>query len=120
MGRRGDADRIGAGGLAFTVMAIYRWYLALLVLGGVVLYALLLLWFQRILRRAHDHVRERVAELSALSEAIAGRRWCAPTGRRGQPPPRWRERSMPSSMQSSEPLGSAPGCSPRPTCSPGR
>ena len=31
-------------------MAIYRWYLALLVLGGVVLYALLLLWFQRILR----------------------------------------------------------------------
>ncbi len=59
--------------LAFTVMAIYRWYLALLVLGGVVLYALLLLWFQRILRRAHDHVRERVADsLSALSEAIAG------------------------------------------------
>ncbi|HSG78100.1 MAG TPA: ABC transporter ATP-binding protein [Acidimicrobiia bacterium] len=59
--------------LAVIVMAWYRWQLALLVVGGVVVYAVLLSWFQRILSRAHDRVRERVADsLSALSEAITG------------------------------------------------
>jgi len=59
--------------LAVVVMTVYRWQLALLVVGGVVLYAVLLWSFQRILSRAHDGVRERIADsLSALGEAISG------------------------------------------------
>jgi putative ABC transport system ATP-binding protein len=59
--------------LAVTVMLVYRWWLALVVVAGVVAYAVLLFWFQRILQRAHDQVRERVADsLSALGEAISG------------------------------------------------
>jgi putative ABC transport system ATP-binding protein len=59
--------------LAVAAMLAYRWWLALIVLGGVALYAAMLAWFQRILRRAHDGVRERVADtLSSLGEAISG------------------------------------------------
>jgi len=59
--------------LAVGAMLWYRWQLALLVTGGVLAYALMLSWFQRILGRAHDRVRERVADsLSTLSEAISG------------------------------------------------
>ena len=59
--------------LAVTAMLVYRWQLALLVVAGVLLYAVLLAWFQRILSRAHDRVRERVADsMSALGEAISG------------------------------------------------
>ena len=59
--------------LAVGVMLFYRWQLALLVVVGVVLYALLLSWIQRILARAHDQVRRRVADsLSAVGEAISG------------------------------------------------
>jgi putative ABC transport system ATP-binding protein len=59
--------------LAVAAMLAYRWWLALIVLGGVTLYAAMLAWFQRILRRAHDVVRERVADtLSSLGEAISG------------------------------------------------
>jgi putative ABC transport system ATP-binding protein len=59
--------------LAVVVMFFYGWTLALLVLGGVVTYAAMLVWFQRILQRAHDVVRRRVADsLAALSEAITG------------------------------------------------
>jgi putative ABC transport system ATP-binding protein len=59
--------------LAVTVMTVYRWQLALLVVGGVIVYAVMLLRFQKILSRAHDRVRERVADsLSALGEAISG------------------------------------------------
>lgn len=59
--------------LAIVVMFVYQWQLAVLVIVGVVLYSLMLIWFQRILRRAYDRVRERVADsLSAMSEAISG------------------------------------------------
>lgn len=59
--------------LAIAVMAIYEWRLAALVLVSVLVYAVLLLYFQRILQRAHDVVRERVAiSMSRLGEAIAG------------------------------------------------
>ncbi len=59
--------------LAMVAMLVYDWRLALLVLGGVVMYAGLLVWFQRILQRLHDQVRRRVGDtLGALSEAIAG------------------------------------------------
>jgi len=59
--------------LAVTVMLVYRWQLALMVVAGVVLYAVLVTWFQRILARAHDRVRLRVADsLSAMGEAISG------------------------------------------------
>jgi ATP-binding cassette, subfamily B, bacterial len=55
------------------VMLAYDVRLALLVIGAAVLYALLLLLFQRVLRRAYDRVRVRVGEsLGAMSEAIAG------------------------------------------------
>ncbi len=59
--------------LAMAAMLFYQWKLALLVLGGVVVYALMLIWFQRILQRLHDQVRTRVANsLAAMSEAISG------------------------------------------------
>ncbi len=59
--------------LAIAVMLVYQWQLALLVIASVVVYAVLLLWFQRILRRAHDRVRLRVADsLAASGEAISG------------------------------------------------
>ena len=59
--------------LAIVVMAIYEWRLAVLVLSAAILYAILLIFFQRILQRAHDDVRERVAiSMSRLGEAIAG------------------------------------------------
>lgn len=60
-------------GLAVLVMALYRWQLAVLVVLSVVLYGFLLAWFQRILARAHDRVRLRVADsLAAVGEAISG------------------------------------------------
>lgn len=59
--------------LAMGVMLIYRWQLALVVLVGVVIYAVMIIVFQRILSRAHDRVRERVGDaLSATGEAISG------------------------------------------------
>jgi len=60
-------------GLAVLVMTLYRWQLSLLVIAGVIVYGLLLIWFQRILARAHDRVRLRVADsLAAVGEAISG------------------------------------------------
>ena len=54
-------------------MTWYRWQLSLLVVVAVVVYGLLLTWFQRILGRAHDRVRGRVADsLAAVGEAISG------------------------------------------------
>jgi ATP-binding cassette, subfamily B, bacterial len=59
--------------LAVTAMLIYEWRLAVMVVGAVALYALLLVWFQRILARAHDRVRQTVADsLSAMGESISG------------------------------------------------
>jgi ATP-binding cassette, subfamily B, bacterial len=59
--------------LAVGVMLIYRWQLAVLVIAAVVVYAAMLIWFQRVLQRAYDRVREKVADsMSAISEAISG------------------------------------------------
>jgi ATP-binding cassette, subfamily B, bacterial len=59
--------------LVVSVMLFYDARLALLVVVSAVLYAALLLVFQRVLRRAYDGVRVRVGEsLGAVSEAIAG------------------------------------------------
>jgi ATP-binding cassette, subfamily B, bacterial len=59
--------------LVVVVMVVYDWRLAVLVVVAAVLYALLLLLFQRVLRRAYDRVRIRVAaSLAAMGEAIAG------------------------------------------------
>jgi len=59
--------------LVLTVMTVYDPILAGLVAGAGVLYALLLLFFQRILRRAYDRVRVLVGEsLAAMGEAISG------------------------------------------------
>lgn len=59
--------------LAVIVMLVYEWRLALMIAVGVAVYSLMLIWFQRILRRAHDNVRERVADsLSVIGEATAG------------------------------------------------
>jgi ATP-binding cassette, subfamily B, bacterial len=59
--------------LAVAAMLFYRWQLAVLVVVGVTLYGAALLVFQRILGRAHDRVRERVADsMSALGESITG------------------------------------------------
>jgi ATP-binding cassette subfamily B protein len=59
--------------LALGVMFVYQWRLALLVTAGIVVYVGLLLLFQRLLQRAHDRVRERVADsLSVMGETITG------------------------------------------------
>jgi len=59
--------------LAMAVMVIYRWQLAVVVFVGVVIYAVMLIWFQRILRAAHDRVRRRVADsMAAIGEATSG------------------------------------------------
>jgi ATP-binding cassette, subfamily B, bacterial len=59
--------------LVLAVMVVYDWRLALLVVVAAVLYALLLLSFQRVLRRAYDRVRVHVGEsLAAMGEAISG------------------------------------------------
>jgi ATP-binding cassette subfamily B protein len=59
--------------LAMVVMLIYRFDLALVVLGAVLAYTVLLIWIQRILGRAHDKVRRRVGQsLGAMGEAISG------------------------------------------------
>ncbi|MBT8198262.1 MAG: ABC transporter ATP-binding protein, partial [Acidimicrobiia bacterium] len=42
--------------LALMVMLVYDWLLTLLVIGAVMIYGLLVGWFQRILARAHDRV----------------------------------------------------------------
>ena len=58
--------------LALVAMYVYQWQLALLVTVGVTLYAILMIWFQRILQRSYDRVRRRVANsLAVLSEAIS-------------------------------------------------
>ncbi len=59
--------------LAVVAMLYYRWQLALLVVVGVATYGLMLFWFQKVLSKAHDRVRERVSDsMSALGESISG------------------------------------------------
>ena len=59
--------------IVVSVMFVYDPLLAAFVTVAAVLYALLLLVFQRVLRRAYDRVRVRVGEsLAAMGEAIAG------------------------------------------------
>jgi len=59
--------------LALTVMYIYQWRLALLVTLAIIAYVGLMLLFQRLLQKAHDRVRERVADsMSIMSETITG------------------------------------------------
>lgn len=59
--------------LAVAAMVAYHWQLALLVMAGVTLYGLMLFWFQKVLGRAHDRVREKVSDsMSALGESISG------------------------------------------------
>jgi len=58
--------------LALGAMYVYEWRIALLVTVGIILYAVLMIWFQRILQRSYDRVRRRVANsLAVLSEAIS-------------------------------------------------
>ena len=66
---------IGGAQLTLTVgaMLVYDWRLALMVVAVAVIYALMLLAFQRVLQRAFDKVRVRVGEtLAALSETLSG------------------------------------------------
>ncbi len=75
MGWGGMGMVIGISQLTLTVIAmlVYQWQLALLVVAGVTAYGAALFWFQKILGRAHDRVRERVSDsMSALGESITG------------------------------------------------
>ncbi|MDX1468488.1 MAG: ABC transporter ATP-binding protein [Acidimicrobiia bacterium] len=57
--------------LATGVMFIYDWLLALIAVGGVVIYLFMMRWFQRILAKKYDLVRKEVgASLGVLSESI--------------------------------------------------
>lgn len=57
--------------LATAVMMIYQWRLAIIAVVGVVIYLLIMRWFQRILARNYDEVRVEVgASLGVLSESI--------------------------------------------------
>ncbi len=59
--------------LAVMAMLFYKWELAVLVVVGVAFYGVMLLWFQKVLSRAHDQVRQRVADsMSAVGESISG------------------------------------------------
>jgi putative ABC transport system ATP-binding protein len=59
--------------LALLVMFAYGWQLALAIVVGVAAYTLMIVAFQRVLSKAHDRVRERVADsLSVTGEAISG------------------------------------------------
>lgn len=59
--------------LALLVMFIYGWQLALAITVGVAVYTAMVIVFQRVLSRAHDRVRERVADsLAVTGEAISG------------------------------------------------
>jgi len=59
--------------VAMVAMMVYRFDLAMVVLAAVVVYAVMLIWIQRTLGRAHDRVRKRVGEsLGAMGEAISG------------------------------------------------
>jgi ATP-binding cassette subfamily B protein len=59
--------------VAMLAMLVYRFDLAMIVLGAVIGYTILLIWIQRILGRAHDRVRRRVGQsLGAMGEAISG------------------------------------------------
>jgi putative ABC transport system ATP-binding protein len=59
--------------LALLVMFVYGWQLALAIVVGVAAYTLMIVAFQRVLSKAHDRVRERVADsLSVTGEAISG------------------------------------------------
>jgi putative ABC transport system ATP-binding protein len=59
--------------LALLVMFVYGWQLALATVVGVAVYTLMIVAFQRVLSKAHDRVRERVADsLSVTGEAISG------------------------------------------------
>ena len=58
--------------LAMTVMLIYEWRLALIALGFVAFYLLMMRWFQRILSKNYDEVRREVGRsLGVLSEATS-------------------------------------------------
>lgn len=57
--------------LATGVMMFYEWRLALIALVGVLIYLLMMRWFQRILARNYDAVRKEVGiSLGVLSESI--------------------------------------------------
>jgi ABC-type multidrug transport system fused ATPase/permease subunit len=57
--------------LATAVMMFYEWRLALIVLAGVILYLAMMRWFQRVLARNYDAVRQEVGiSLGVLSESI--------------------------------------------------
>jgi putative ABC transport system ATP-binding protein len=59
--------------LVVALMVYYRWELTLVVVAITFGYALVLRWFQRMLQRAYDRVRLRVADsMAAIGEAIAG------------------------------------------------
>jgi len=58
--------------LAMAVMVFYEWRLALIAFGAVLLYLLMMRWFQRILASNYDAVRKEVgASLGVLSESIS-------------------------------------------------
>lgn len=59
--------------LAMTTMLFYSARLALIVIAGVAVYGTLLLWFQRLLKRAHGAHRNTISDsMSAVSESITG------------------------------------------------
>jgi ATP-binding cassette, subfamily B, bacterial len=66
---------VGSGQIVLAVGAMlwFDWRLTLVVLVGVGIYAVALMWFQNILRRAHDKVRVLVGKsLTVVGESISG------------------------------------------------
>lgn len=58
--------------LAMAVMVTYEWRMALIALGGVVVYLMMMRWFQRILAANYDEVRHEVGvSLGVMSESIS-------------------------------------------------
>ncbi len=58
--------------LATAVMVIYEWRMAVIALGGVLIYLTMMRWFQKILASKYDEVRHEVGvSLGVLSESIS-------------------------------------------------
>jgi ABC-type multidrug transport system fused ATPase/permease subunit len=105
--------------LATSVMMYYEWRLALVALVGVLIYLVMMRWFQRILSRNYDEVRREVgASLGYSASRSPQSPSSVPTALRRALSPRWPPPWSAGSRSSSEPLGSEISSSPLRRCSP--
>jgi putative ABC transport system ATP-binding protein len=105
--------------LATAVMMFYEWRLALIAVAGVLIYLLMMRWFQKILARNYDAVRVEVGRPWGCSASRSRRsRSCAPMAPRRARERRWPRLWSGASGSSSGPRASATSSSRRRRYSP--